>query len=97
MWTVDDVARLIDYFLKKNYLFIFTLGSIRSFTKLHSIYYMNMQPVERSTGCTTGCKVYTFIQQVVQPVVQRWQRNDIGYPRPFGHLLYGGPVDGAAI
>ena len=37
VWTVDDVARLIDYFLKKNYLLIVTLGSIRSCTKLHSI------------------------------------------------------------
>ena len=53
-----------------------------------------MQPVECTAGCTTGCKVYTFIQQVVQPAVQRWQRYDMGYPRP---LLYGGPVDGAAI
>jgi len=28
VWTVDDVARLIEIFKKNSYLFIFTLGSI---------------------------------------------------------------------
>ena len=80
VWTVDDVARLID--IKKNsYLFIFTIVWSCGMTKMRSIttlsktllylfiiwIFKTFRPAgcRPTIGCTASCKVQTFLHTVV--------------------------------